>query len=130
MKTVQTTLAAAALAAVFAGVASQAEAQGSSQATPDVRCLLTMGAIASTPANRGPGTVGVYYFLGRINVRAPGLDVTSALKAERAKLPPSALPAEAKRCEALMQEASETLRTAQAALSSPPPAAAAASAPK
>ncbi|HEY2753462.1 hypothetical protein [Phenylobacterium sp.] len=92
--------------------------------TGDVRCLLTMGMVASNKANAQAGTLGVYFFEGRLTARAPNLDLTAALKTEAARMTPADLQSELRRCGSLIQQAMQSLQTAQAnfqgPVSSPP----------
>jgi hypothetical protein len=110
--------------AAAARKASPSAGAPTSGVTGDVRCLLTMAALASNKANQQPATLGVYFFEGRISARAPGLDLPAALKAEAARLGAADLQMEAKRCAALVQQASQSLQAAQATFSGPvtPPA--------
>jgi hypothetical protein len=100
--------------------------------TGDVRCLLTMEAYASNKANAQAGAVGVIFFEGRLTARAPNLDLTAALKTEAARMTPTDFQSELRRCGALVQQAMQSLQTAQANLQGPapsPPAAAPAAPP-
>ncbi|MDB5496635.1 MAG: hypothetical protein JWP28_666 [Phenylobacterium sp.] len=87
--------------------------------TGDVRCLLTMGALASNKANQQAATLGVYFFEGRITARAPTLDLTAALKTEVARMGPADLQSEAQRCGSLVRQAAQALQAAQASFSGP-----------
>jgi hypothetical protein len=89
--------------------------------TGDVRCLLTMGALASNKANQQAATLGVYFFEGRISARAPSLDLTAALKTEVARMGPADLQSEAQRCGSLVRQAAQSLQAAQASFAGPPP---------
>jgi hypothetical protein len=121
-----------------AAEATHAPAHAAGSASPttgvtgDVRCLLTMGALASNKANQQAATLGVYFFEGRITARAPNLDLTTALKTEAARMTQADLQSEAKRCGSLIQQAMQSLQTAQANFQAPvsapgaPPAATAA----
>ncbi|WP_372781584.1 hypothetical protein [Phenylobacterium sp.] len=127
MKTLSKVLAAVVLlAAASPAIAQKAPARApaaggglTTGVTGDVRCLLTMGALASNKANQQAATLGVYFFEGRISARAPGMDLTSALKTEVARMGPADLQAEAKRCAALVQQAASSLQSAQASFSGP-----------
>lgn len=138
MRVLYKALAAAALLAAASPAAAQkapsrAPAAGASGVTGDIRCLLTMGALASNKANQQAATLGVYFFEGRISARAPGLDLPAALKAEVARMGSADLQTEAKRCAALVSQAAQALQAAQATFSGPvkmPGAAPATSAPK
>jgi hypothetical protein len=124
MRTLPKTLAAVALLAAASPAAAQKPAAATAAApttgvTGDVRCLLTMGALASNKANQQAATLGVYFFEGRITARSPGLDLTAALKTEAARMGPPELQSEAKRCAALVQQAAQALQAAQANFSGP-----------
>jgi hypothetical protein len=137
MRTLPKALAAVALlaAASPAAAAQKAPAHPPGAAAPttgvtgDVRCLLTMGALASNKANQQAATLGVYFFEGRISARSPGLDLTSALKTEAARMGPPELQSEAKRCVAIVQQAAQALQSAQANFAGPVNAPGAAPAP-
>jgi hypothetical protein len=136
MRTLSKALTAAALLAAASPAAAQrAPARPAAAAAPttgvtgDVRCLLTMGALASNKANQQAATLGVYFFEGRISARSPGLDLTTALKTEAARMGPPELQAEAKRCAALVQQAAQALQSAQANFAGPVTAPGAAPAP-
>lgn len=127
MRTLSKALAAMALLAAASPAAAQKAAPARPPAatapttgvTGDVRCLLTMGALASNKANQQAATLGVYFFEGRISARSPGLDLTAALKTEAARMGPPELQAEAKRCAAIVQQAAQALQAAQANFSGP-----------
>ena len=112
-------------AAALACAASPAFAQKAPAAAPvsptssDIRCMLAMGAIASNPNSRQAATLGAYYFQGRISARAPTLDLPTAMKAEVARLDQAAMQNEAKRCVALVNQASQTMQAVQAAFAKP-----------
>jgi len=121
MKTLPNVLFAVALTCA----ASSAFAQRASAAAPasptasDIRCMLAMGAIASNPNSRQAATLGAYYFQGRISARAPNLDLPVAMKAEVARLDAAAMQNEAKRCVALVNQASQQMQQVQAAFAKP-----------
>jgi len=109
-------------ALLMVGAASQAAAQAKpadSALSGDLRCMLAMGAIASNPESRQAATLGAFYFEGRINARAPNLDLPAAMKAEVAHLNQAAMQSEAKRCTALVNQASQKMQSVQAAFSKP-----------
>ncbi len=137
MRTLPKLLAVIALAGAAFPAAAQkppaaAPAAPTTGVTSDVRCLLTMGALASNKASQQAATLGVYFFQGRISARAPGLDLPAALKVEVARMGPTELQNEAKRCAALVQQAAQSLQAAQASFSGPvaPPSAPAPPSPK
>jgi hypothetical protein len=126
MRTLSKAVAAVALLAAASPAAAQraparppAAAAPATGVTGDVRCLLTMGALASNKANQQAATLGVYFFEGRISARSPGLDLTSALKTEAGRMGPPELQAEAKRCAAIVQQAAQALQSAQASFGGP-----------
>ena len=126
MRTLSKALAGVALLAAASPAAAQrapahppAAAAPATGVTGDVRCLLTMGALASNKAKQQAATLGVYFFEGRISARSPGLDLTSALKTEAARMGPAELQSEAKRCAALVQQAAQALQSAQAGFAGP-----------
>jgi H+/gluconate symporter-like permease len=135
MRTLSKTLFAVALACAASPALAQKAPAPAAAVTPtasDIRCMLAMGAIASNPNSRQAATLGAYYFQGRISARAPTLDLPSAMKAEVARLDQATMQNEAKRCVALVNQASQTMQTVQAAFAKPvavPPTGAAPAAP-
>ena len=128
-------LLAAAVTPAFAAAAPAHKAAAARPATTatgvtgDVRCLMTMIAVGQDKTRTQAAQVGVYFFYGRINERAPGFDLASAMKAEAPKLDGPTLQAELKRCGPMVAVASQGLQSAVAALRPPgavaaPPAAA------
>ena len=98
----------------------------------DVRCLLTMAAFGGAKERQQAAQVGVYFFVGRISARAPGLDLGAALRAEAPKLGPQELQVELRRCGTIVESQSTALQTAMSSLGgkrAPGPATGAASAP-
>jgi hypothetical protein len=125
------TLAVAVSPALAAPAAKAAAAPSAGGVTSDVRCLMTMIAFGQDKTRQQAGQIGAYFFAGRINARAPGLDLGSAMKAEAPKLGPAELQAELKRCGPMVAGASQSLQTAVSSLRPPgapatPPAAASA----
>ena len=93
--------------------------------TSDVRCLLTMAALGQDKSRQQASVIGVYFFAGRLNARAPGLDLPTAIKAQEMKMTPQELPAEAQRCGPMVQSTMQSLQRSFA----PPPGAQPAPAP-
>ncbi len=87
--------------------------------TSDVRCLLTMAALGQDKTRQQASLIGVYFFSGRLSVRAPGLDLPAAIKAQEIKMTPQELPGEAQRCGPMVQSSMQSLQRAFA----PPPSA-------
>jgi len=103
----------AAAAPTRARPAAAAPAAGLSPVTSDVRCLLTMVALANVnKANAQAAEFGVYFFGGRLSVRSPGLDLTAAVKAQAPTLGPPQLQAELKRCGPLVSAAGQGFESA------------------
>jgi hypothetical protein len=114
-------------AAIFAAAPAVAQSPARPRATAaagastsgDVRCLLTMLAIANQQrqqhAAQQPGQYGVYFYVGRLSARAPGLDLGQAMRAEVPHLDGKALDAEARRCGPIIGRA---MQGAQAGLMS------------
>ncbi|HLZ76601.1 hypothetical protein [Phenylobacterium sp.] len=69
----------------------------------DVRCLLTMYALGRDKQRQQAALLGVYFFIGRISARSPGIDLPAAVKTEAAKLQGKPLNDEAKRCGAMVE---------------------------
>jgi pyruvate dehydrogenase E2 component (dihydrolipoamide acetyltransferase) len=117
------------LAALLAAAVSPAAAATAPKAAPapapatgvtgDVRCLLTMVALGHDKQRQQAALIGAYFFIGRISVRAPGLNLPAAVKAEAAKLNGQSLNEEAKRCGPLVEGGMHTL---QATFGGPRPA--------
>lgn len=82
----------------------------------DVRCLLTMAAFGGAKERQQAAQVGVYFFVGRISARAPGLDLGAALRAEAPKLGPQELQVELRRCGTIVESQSTALQTAMSTL--------------
>lgn len=123
------------LAALLATVVSPAVAAPAPKAaaskgdaiTSDVRCLITMAALGQDKTRQQAALIGVYFFAGRLNARAPGLDLPTIIKAQEATMNPKELPAEAQRCGPMVQASMQSLQRSFGPPSGPPPAAAPAS---
>jgi hypothetical protein len=87
----------------------------------DVRCLLTMAALASNKERQQAGQVGVYYFAGRINQRAPGFDLSAAVKAQAPLMGPKELQEEFKRCGPIVGASAQAVQAALGSLRPPGP---------
>jgi hypothetical protein len=98
--------------------------------TSDVRCLLAMLAYANlSKENPQAAQFGVYFFVGRINARAPGLDLTAAVKAQAPTMGAPQLLAELQRCGPIVNTAGQGFQAAVNSLR-PPGAPAASATPK
>ena len=134
-------IAAVAIGALASAAAAQpakrpaAKSAAAGGVTPDVRCLMTMLAVAQSKNGQEPGRLGVYYFAGRIAARAPGYDLATAIKAQAPSLTGPQIETELKRCAALVQGSMQSVQTALASLrppgapAGPPPAGAIPAAP-
>jgi hypothetical protein len=116
--------------ALSAATPSAAAAGGSSPATADARCLLTMAALTSTQDAKTAHSaqVGAIYFAGRVKAQEPGFDFTTRLKPIAAGLNAQTLQSELQRCAPQVETAMTQLDSAFKALS-PPAAPAAKNAP-
>jgi len=111
--------AAAAPAPKAKAAAAPPSAAAANPVTSDVRCLLTMAALGQDKERQQAAIIGAYFFAGRLSVRAPGLDIPGAVKAQEQAMTPKELPIEAQRCGPLVQAAVRSLQQTFA-----PPAAA------
>lgn len=82
----------------------------------DVRCLLTMAALASNEQARTTAMNGVYYFLARVTQQEPNFDFSRSLRVEADKMSVADFRAEGARCGAILQSVVKNLQAAQAAL--------------
>jgi len=105
----RTVLSLAAAVAALAGV-SQAQDDAARQANKDdVRCALAMTVIMKDDAYRQSATVGLYYFVGRIEARDPNLDLAQSMRREAAAMQNSQWQAEIQRCGAALQAKTKDL---------------------
>ena len=110
------------LAALLAAAASPALAApahpagapkaGATGVLGDVQCLMSMIAIGQDKTRSEAGRMGAYFFLGRINARAPGFDLAAAMKAEAPKMDGPAIQASLKRCGPMIAAGSQNLQAA------------------
>ena len=117
-----TTLAAKAPAAKPAGAAVDTGVIG------DVRCLLTMTALANNKERQQAAQAGVFFFAGRISTH-PGFDLTAAVKAQAPTMGPPQLQAELQRCGPMVATAAQNTQAAINSLRPPGAPAPAAPAP-
>lgn len=117
------TLGAGAPAFAATAVHAPAHAAASTGVTSDIRCLLTMALLSQDKTRQQPALIGTYFFAGRINARAPGIDLPAAVKAEEAKFTKNDLQPELTRCGAMIQAAAANLRNSFVGPGGPPPAA-------
>jgi hypothetical protein len=122
MRALSTPLIAALLAAVAAPALAapapapahpaHATAPAATGVTADVQCLMSMIAIGQDKTRAEAGRMGAYFFLGRINARAPGFDLAGAMKAEAPKMDGPAIQASLKRCGPMIASGSQSLQNA------------------
>jgi hypothetical protein len=103
-------------AAVSPALAAPKPAHPAGAAAPgvlgDVQCLMSMIAIGQDKTRAEAGRMGAYFFLGRINARAPGFDLAGAMKAEAPKMDGPAIQANLKRCGPMIAAGSQSLQAA------------------
>lgn len=138
MRDLSKTLLVAALVSAVAPVAPLAAATkgpstanaGASPVTGDVRCLMAMFAVSQQKDQRqaAPGVFGIYYFTGRLSIRAPGLNLAEAMKAQAPTMGSQQIQAELQRCGPLFQTSVQgvqagfqALQPAKPALGAAPP---------
>lgn len=100
------------LAGALAALATTAAAQddAAKQATKDdLRCVLAMTVIMKDDAYRQSATVGLYYFVGRLEAREPTLDLAQSMRREAASMQNSQWQGEIQRCGAALQAKTKNL---------------------
>jgi len=72
------------------GFAARAE-DGPPQDTnrDDVRCVIGMSVMSRNEQYKSWGTLGVFFYSGRIEGRSPGFDLAEAIKREVRQIPPA-----------------------------------------
>lgn len=95
----------------------------------DVRCIIVMAALTQDKQRQQAGVIGAHFFAGRVSARAPGVNLTEAIRAEEAKMRRDELPAELQRCGPIVQAAVQALQASFQAPASGPPGGPAAAAP-
>ena len=78
------------LAAALAAVATIARAEDDSTRDAnrqDVRCVIGMSVMSRNEQYKAWGTLGVFFFSGRIEGRSPGYDLADAIKREVRQIP-------------------------------------------
>src|ERR1700744_3560268 len=87
--------------AIAAPAPAGAVKTGSPTVTDDVRCLMTMTALASNKDRQQAAQIGAYFYMGRITARSPTLNLGAAMKTQAPTLGTQQLPVELRRCGAL-----------------------------
>ena len=131
MRGVSTYLLATALLGAVSPAAAQAPAKpataapakvGSPTVTDDVRCLLTMVVLSQNKDRQQAGQLGAIFFLGRINGRAPTLDLAAAMKAQApTMMQQQTLQTELARCGPMIQTSNQAFQNALTSLRPPGP---------
>jgi hypothetical protein len=112
--------------AAILGACGLALAAGGAQAkdeatTADVRCLVAMSALgASNPTYKQPASIGVFYFLGRIEGRAPNFPLAEAIRSESASANQASLAEEIKRCGGMISAKVQALQVIGESMKGPP----------
>jgi hypothetical protein len=75
----------------------------------DLRCALAMTVIMKDDAYRQSATVGLYYFVGRLEARDPNLDLAQSMRREAASMQSSQWQGEIQRCGAALQVKTKNL---------------------
>jgi hypothetical protein len=110
----------------FIACAGSALGEASAGVTGDVRCMLTMAAVANNKANQPQAGLGMFFFAGRIKAQNPAFNFATDLKPVATKMTPTDFEAELKRCGPMVVSVMQGLQAAQASFGPPPQAAGAA----
>jgi hypothetical protein len=97
-------------------VISATAARAENTVTSDVRCMLTLSAVASDPNQRQAAVMGIYYFAGRIKAQNPGYNFGPGLKAEGERMTVADFQKELKPCGDQMKATAAALEAAQTVL--------------
>ena len=110
----------AVIALTLSALASQVAAAPAAPSDVDLRCMLVASALSQNkePAAKGLSNIMVFYYLGRLDARSPGVPLGPALQAEVQKTPPQEMQVQAQKCIATMKDRAGALQ----ALSGPRPA--------
>jgi hypothetical protein len=89
---------------LLAGSLDTAQAQDT-QASADLRCMAVMAKINQLPDSRHQleSLIGGYYYLGRLQALAPGMDLGPSTATAYTKMSPSEFLSETTRCEQEMR---------------------------
>lgn len=88
------------IAAALSALVNQASAAPAAANRTDLQCMLVASALGKNkePEARGLSNIMVFYYLGRLDARTPGVDLGPALRAEVQKTPPQELQIQAQKC--------------------------------
>lgn len=91
-------------------VGARAEEDAAKQASrDDLRCALAMTVIMRDEAYRQSATVGLYYFVGKLEARDPAIDLAQAMRREASSMQNSQWQGEIQRCGAALQAKTRAL---------------------
>ncbi|MFL5297283.1 MAG: hypothetical protein ACJ798_12960 [Phenylobacterium sp.] len=101
------------VAACAAAVASSGVAHADDATVDDLKCVVVFGAMAGNPQYKDAAYIGpgIFYFLGRVEGREPGLDLKTALKHLRDGVPYGQYADVAKRCGAALKDRNDWLKS-------------------
>ncbi len=109
------------IAATLCGTPGFAKAQTAVD-NADLRCLLAMAAASGSEPSREVGSLGTFFYLGRILAIEPTFDFSTRLKPVASAMTQSDLPGEIRRCGLDIKAASEGMKAAQDSLNGKPSA--------
>jgi hypothetical protein len=107
-------LVASAIAASVLGLGAAQPARAEDLTVQDIRCVVAFGALVSNPQYREAAATGIFYFLGRVEGREPGLDIAEALKQTRRGMGQGDIANEGQRCGAQLKARNESLKALNA----------------
>lgn len=108
-----------AAAAAALAVGAHAEEDAARQANrDDLRCALAMTVIMRDEAYRQSATVGLYYFMGKLEARDPAIDLAQAMRREASSMQNSQWQGEIQRCGAALQAKTKALEDLKGAFAS------------
>ena len=91
------------------GAAGQARAADEWAMGADVRCVSAFASLISNPQYKDNATIGMFYYLGRIEGRDPTYDLAKGLAQVRSTVQ-NQIASEAQRCGAEVKAKNETLK--------------------
>ncbi|HEV2531602.1 hypothetical protein [Phenylobacterium sp.] len=94
----------------IAAIAGVAEAQDASRS--DMRCVVAFSRLLQTPAYKDAAGAGMFYYIGRLDGREPGLDLAAAMRREIANMATADYTTEAQRCGAELKARNEAVKAA------------------
>jgi hypothetical protein len=118
-------------ACLSASVAAAATPPPAAGGDPDLKCLLVASALSQNPDPKARTISGlmVFYYMGHLDARKPGINLRAALEAQAHAVTPPQLQAEAKRCVTTVSARGQLLQSMSKPPAQPPGATAPAPAP-